>query len=65
MKLGAIDFLSKPLTPDALRRVVAEVLDRHAAARPSRPTGPGREPVTLVSQFAAHLRGAKRALNRR
>ena len=28
MKLGAIDFLSKPLTPDALRRAVAEVLDR-------------------------------------
>ena len=33
MKLGAIDFLAKPLTPDALRRAVAEVLDR---------AGPGR-----------------------
>ena len=40
MKLGAIDFLAKPLTPDALRRVVAEVLDRHAA----RPAGPRRRP---------------------
>ena len=30
MKLGAIDFLAKPLTPDSLRAVVAEVL---AAAR--------------------------------
>src|SRR4051794_10958806 len=33
MKLGAIDFLSKPLSPDQLRGVVAEVLERHAAAR--------------------------------
>ncbi len=31
MKLGAIDFLTKPITPDALRRVVAEVIERHAA----------------------------------
>ncbi len=30
MKLGAIDFLAKPLTPDSLRRVVAEVIRRHA-----------------------------------
>ena len=28
MRLGAIDFLSKPLTPDALRRAVAGVLAR-------------------------------------
>ena len=39
MKLGAIDFLTKPITPDALRRVVAEVIERHAAppaaARPA------------------------------
>ena len=32
MKLGAIDFLTKPTTPDALRRVVAEVIERHALA---------------------------------
>ena len=41
MKLGAIDFLSKPLSPDTLRAVVAEVL---AAARRvtsgMRPPGP-------------------------
>src|SRR5262245_8111380 len=30
MKLGAIDFLAKPITPDALRQVVAEVMSRHA-----------------------------------
>src|SRR5277367_375593 len=32
MKLGAIDFLTKPTTPDALRRVVADVIARHAVA---------------------------------
>jgi DNA-binding NtrC family response regulator len=54
MKLGAIDFLSKPMTPEALRRVVSEVLARHArddepAPRPRRDT----------------LTSAKRALNHR
>ena len=38
MKLGAIDFLTKPITPEALRRVVAEVIARHAAAA----SGPAR-----------------------
>ena len=33
MKLGAIDFLAKPLTPEALRRVVSEVIERHARPR--------------------------------
>src|SRR5262245_62538094 len=28
MRLGALDFLAKPLTPDALRRAVADVLAR-------------------------------------
>ena len=32
MKLGAIDFLSKPISPEVLRTVVAEVLARHAAS---------------------------------
>jgi DNA-binding response OmpR family regulator len=31
MKLGAMDFLSKPLTPADLRRVVSDVVERHAA----------------------------------
>lgn len=31
MKLGAIDFLSKPVSPEALRKVVLEVLARHAS----------------------------------
>ena len=29
MKLGAIDFLKKPITPDALRNIVSEVVSRH------------------------------------
>ena len=66
MKLGAIDFVAKPLTPVALRGVVADVILRHAA--------PGDEPVpsttmpgavTLDGQFVANLERAKRALNRR
>jgi DNA-binding response OmpR family regulator len=64
MKLGAIDFLSKPLTPDALRRAVAEVLDRKAPP-PASSTRSAGEPAPLVSPFARHLREAKRAINRR
>ena len=30
MKLGAIDFLQKPLRPEDLRSIVAEILKRHA-----------------------------------
>ena len=30
MKLGAVDFLPKPVTPVALRKVVAEAVARHA-----------------------------------
>ena len=64
MKLGAIDFLSKPLTPDALRRAVAEVLDREGP-RPQPATRTPGEPAPIVSPFAAHLRDAKQAINRR
>lgn len=68
MKLGAIDFLSKPLSPDALRRVVAEVLDRQVDRRheaSGRIPAAAAEPVTVASQFAANLTQAKRALNAR
>jgi len=65
MKLGAIDFVAKPLAPDALRQVVAEVLQRHAAPAnpPPRPPAPG--PVTAATEFADRLAQAKRALNNR
>jgi DNA-binding NtrC family response regulator len=59
MKLGAIDFLAKPMTPEALRRVVAEVLARDPrhdlVTAPSAATRPPRD----------MLSSAKRALNHR
>lgn len=65
MKLGAIDFLSKPLTPEQLRRVTIDVLSRHAR-RPEPDTGKrAAEPVTAAAQFLLNLHQAKRALNRR
>ena len=59
MELGAIDFLTKPMTPEALRRVVSEVLDRHAPAYIEPAVAPEARPRrdTLTS--------AKRALNHR
>jgi DNA-binding NtrC family response regulator len=56
MKLGAIDFLQKPLTPQALRSTVGEILGRHA-----------RPASHLDSQqtFEAHVQAAKRFINLR
>jgi DNA-binding NtrC family response regulator len=55
VKLGAIDFLQKPLLPDQLRHIVAEIVTRHAT-----------KPDDTVSQdYHFHLRAAKRAINRR
>ena len=62
MKLGAIDFLAKPLAPETLRQVVAEVRHRHATPKPQSPM-PAE--VTAEGQFAEDLTRAKRALNRR
>jgi DNA-binding NtrC family response regulator len=65
MKLGAIDFLTKPTTPDALRRVVAEVIERHAV-----PTAPAKaaetsfKPSDRARQITFDLARAKRAINR-
>ena len=53
MQLGAIDFLEKPIEPVALRRIVAEILDRHQP-RPVQVT-PG--------SFEDCLREAKRLIN--
>jgi DNA-binding response OmpR family regulator len=65
MKLGAIDFLTKPITPEALRRIVAEVIARHASAggdpHPSIETS---KPADRSKQVAFDLARAKRALNR-
>jgi DNA-binding NtrC family response regulator len=66
MKLGAIDFLAKPVTPDALRSVVADVLARHADQRSDAANlEPQPRSVTAESQFHLNLTRAKQALNRR
>src|ERR1700731_1612980 len=54
MKLGAIDFLQKPLQPEELRRIVTEILKRHA---------PQKEQV--AESFNSHIVAAKRCLNLR
>jgi DNA-binding response OmpR family regulator len=55
MKLGAIDFLQKPLQPEELRRIVAEILKRHA---------PSDQEIT-AGNFHSHIVAAKRCLNLR
>lgn len=54
MKLGAIDFLAKPLTPATLRRVVMDVFSRHHRATPIQPPS---------DDFDSHVIAAKRLLN--
>ncbi|MBV8141094.1 MAG: response regulator [Verrucomicrobia bacterium] len=54
MKLGAIDFLQKPLKPGDLRRIVAEILTRHA---------PQKEHT--AETYSSHIVAAKRLLNLR
>jgi FixJ family two-component response regulator len=54
MKLGAIDFLQKPLRPEDLRRIVAEILKRHAPQK--------EQPAET---FHSHIVAAKRCLNLR
>jgi DNA-binding response OmpR family regulator len=70
IKLGAIDFLSKPLTPKDLRRVVAEVLARHAKPEPvsepiQDPPRTGHSTTVTVGPVVVDLMPAKLALNRR
>jgi DNA-binding NtrC family response regulator len=54
MKLGAIDFLQKPLRPGELRSVAAEIVKRHA-----------RPDDAPAETFNAHIASAKRCLNLR
>lgn len=64
-KLGAIDFLTKPLEPETLRKTVADVLERHSGTEPLVERTVGGPRTTAAGQFAQNLRSAKRALNRR
>jgi DNA-binding response OmpR family regulator len=54
MKLGAIDFLQKPLRPEELRSTVTEILKRHTAQNDA-----------SAGTFSAHIVAAKRCLNLR
>ena len=56
IKLGAIDFLEKPLTPEVLRS--------NCRRNPGPPRKPTRQPVS-EEPFDAHLRAAKRLINLR
>ncbi len=58
MRLGAIDFLSKPISPVELRARVAEILERHRVA--ARTTGE----TTPAPSCGFELARARRALNR-
>jgi DNA-binding NtrC family response regulator len=62
MKLGAIDFLPKPVTPDQLRTLLNEVIERHAVA-----AGGDRKSTALKykTEPNIHLLAAKRAINNR
>jgi DNA-binding response OmpR family regulator len=62
MKLGAIDFLQKPLTPEQLRALVGEVIARHEM-----PAAPELPPIPLKYSHRRqlHLLAAKRAINNR
>jgi len=62
MKLGAIDFLTKPITPDVLRRTVADVVERQAV-EPAAPPKPAAQPADDSKRIAFDLARAKRALN--
>jgi DNA-binding NtrC family response regulator len=62
MKLGAIDFLPKPVTPEQLRTLLNEVIERHAVA-----AGGDRKSTALKykTEPNIHLLAAKRAINNR
>ena len=69
MRLGVIDLLSKPLTPVDLRRVVSDVVERHAArgrGPRSRPAEERTGPAAAVAQGrpAVNLTAVKVAMDR-
>lgn len=59
MQLGAIDFLQKPLTPEALRNLVSEILARHLVEEQQE----ARPQLPIPDDFVSQLSEAKRLLN--
>lgn len=62
MKLGAIDFLPKPVTPEQLRALLNEVIERHVAS--PAPDRKAKAPK-YKTEPNIHLLAAKRAINNR
>jgi CheY-like chemotaxis protein len=68
MRLGAIDFLSKPVTPDVLRAVVAQVVGRHvgdrSGATPARSSpAPSRSIPTRQSRGTCSASSTRSSMN--
>ena len=63
MRLGAIDFIPKPTTPEALRKVVAEVLSRRV--EPALPPGSSPAGASVPFESSDAMKRAKEALSRR
>jgi DNA-binding response OmpR family regulator len=63
MKLGAIDFLAKPITPRELRAVVSDVIRRNED-RPAVSPAIAAQPAAPRRSFGFELARAKRAINR-
>ncbi|HEV3166854.1 MAG TPA: response regulator [Isosphaeraceae bacterium] len=63
MKLGAIDFLVKPLRPESLRQLVTQVMATHAKLK-SRSSRPRPTPTFLAKPMSPDLEEGSRALER-
>lgn len=63
MKLGAIDFLTKPITPRDLRAAVFDVLQRNRE-RPVAIEAAAKQPPTTAPTYGYELARAKRYINR-
>lgn len=59
MKFGAVDFLTKPVTPDLLRRVVGDIIARHGRPEPTKDRDHG--PAPQHRRDGGHAREQTRA----
>jgi DNA-binding response OmpR family regulator len=63
MKLGAIDFVKKPLTPGQLREVANEVIERHEVQVAPLPVDEADPSLSAEKLHRRYLKNAKRLLN--
>jgi len=65
MKLGAMDVLQKPMTPQVLRRLVSEVIQRDSESRSKTVAKPlATKPASQSVRIAEKMTRARRALDR-